>query len=62
MTWLLLAQEFLDNLENIRISEVDSVWMNCKVSEQCKKCPDNLENVSGQSGKCLDNLESFLTF
>ena len=42
--------------------------MNWKVSGQSKKCPDNLENVSGYSKKslddlevCLDNLESFRT-
>ena len=26
---------------------MQSVWMNWKVSGQSKKCPDNLENVSG---------------
>ena len=55
----LLAEEFTDNLENVRMlykvssqyakspDELESVWMNWKVSGRCKKCLDNLENVSG---------------
>ena len=31
------------------------IW---KVSWRSKKCPENLENVSGWSKKCLDNLEN----
>ena len=50
-TCSLLAEEFPDNLENVRMLH--------KISR--KKCPDNLENVSGSSGKCPDDLESFLT-
>ena len=33
--------------------------MNWKVFGQCKKCPDNLENVSGKSKKSLDDLEMY---
>ena len=61
-TCSLLAEEFPDNLENVRMLHkiskyVQIIW---KVSKKSKKCPDNLENVSGSSGKCLDDLESFL--
>ena len=38
-----------------------SVRMIWKVFGQSKRCPDNLENLSGSSGKCPDDLESFLT-
>ena len=37
---------------------VRMIW---KVSGQSKKCPDNLENVSGSSKICLDDLVSDLT-
>ena len=56
---ILSKTKYPDNMQNVR--------MNWKVSEQSKKCPDNLENVYGFSKKslddrevCLDNLESFL--
>ena len=29
------------------LGDLKSFWMNWKVSRRCKKCPDNLENVSG---------------
>ena len=38
------------HLENVRM-----IW---KVSWRSKKCPDNLQNVSGWYGKCLDDQKS----
>ena len=46
-TSLLLAEEFLDTLQYKIPDNMQSVRMNWKVSGQSKKCPDNLENVSG---------------
>ena len=46
-------QKYPDKMQSVRM-----MW---KLSRQSKKCPDNLENVSGSSGKCPDDLESFLT-
>ena len=34
--------------------------MNWKFSIWCKKCPDNLKNVSGYSKKSLDDVEMYL--
>ena len=34
--------------------------MNWKFSIWCKKCPDNLKNVSGYSKKSLDNVKMYL--
>ena len=36
------------------------VRMNWKFSIWCKKCPDNLKNVSGYSKKSLDDVEMYL--
>ena len=40
--------------------DLKSVGMNWKVSIWCKKCPDNLKNVSGYSKKGLDDVEMYL--
>ena len=37
--WILCNTKYPDNIQSVR--------MNWKVSGQSKKCPDNLENVSG---------------
>ena len=39
---------------------MQSVQMNWKVSIWCKKCPDNLKNISGYSKKGLDDVEMYL--
>ena len=40
--------------------DLKSVGMTGKVSIWCKKCPDNLKNVSGYSKKSLNDLEMYL--
>ena len=39
----------------VHLEFVQMIW---KVSWQSKKCPDNLENVSGWYGKCPEDLKS----
>ena len=39
---------------------LNSVRMNWKVSRWCKKCLENLKNVSGYSKKSLDDLKMYL--
>ena len=45
-------------IQNIQI--ICKVGMNWKFSIWCKKCPDNLKNVSGYSKKSLDNVKMYL--
>ena len=49
---ILCNTKYPDNMQTVR--------MNWKVSGQSKKCPDNLENVSGKSKKNLDDLEMYI--
>ena len=44
--------KYPDNMQSVR--------MDLKVFGRCKKCPDNLENVSGKSKKSLDDLEMYI--
>ena len=59
----LLAEEFLDNMENVQMLYTN-IQIICKVSGLSGKCLDNLKSVwmilkvSGQSKKCPDDLEN----